>query len=112
MKSFREKVKEFCLKNEIPNKELASCAGISQQAISKFFLGGDIKSSVIEAWAKKWPSMVCYALNLECEEKLNYDQDRKVFCSENLEIIARLEKLERRVYESEESQKRFVDSVS
>ncbi|MBE0468211.1 MAG: hypothetical protein IBX55_01715 [Methyloprofundus sp.] len=61
------KIKVWCEKNMVKVKELAGVAGVSEKTVYNFFNGSEIKSGAIEAWAKEWPEMICYALDLQCD---------------------------------------------
>lgn len=63
-----KKIKEWATNNGVSRKELAVKGGISQASLSTFISGKTkTNSEVIEAWAKEWPEMICYALDLQCD---------------------------------------------
>lgn len=106
-----EKIKSWCEKNNVKVKDLAVTAGVSEKTVYNFFNGSEIKSGSIKEWAKKWPQMICYALDLQCEEKLEFDEEDHKFWAKKLEMIDRIERLEKRVFESEESQKTKMNNA-
>lgn len=91
-----EKIKAWCDKNGVKVKELAEVANISEKSVYNFFNGSEIKSGAIKRWAQVWPEMICYALELKCNNQETVMSEKDVL-EKISDVIKRLGALEEKV---------------
>lgn len=91
------KIKAWCGKNGVKVKELAEVANISEKSVYNFFNGSEIKSGVIKRWAQVWPEMVCYGLELKCNNQETVMSEKDVLEKIISDVIKRLGVLEEKI---------------
>ncbi|WP_028485733.1 helix-turn-helix domain-containing protein [Thiomicrorhabdus chilensis] len=74
-----ERIKEWINNHGVKRKELCEVGDVSASTLSSFLQGKSIISArILEKWAKKWPNLVCHALDLPCKNQSDEERIRLI----------------------------------